>query len=494
MADRVGTAPWNDAAYQRLTDASLRDGELVVHFANGDVIEVDTGALEGAAPGRLDWTGLEVDEFELRVPAEEEPLEISWLDLRALTDRVFAAHLAEEADVEARRVGERIRALRERRGLSSRELAERAGISAQSLSRIERGRHDVVFTTLQRLLAAMGFSLADLAAVKHGNVSFDHALARLREAGLARPLAEKVLAGTEDSPRRATQRLQRMFGWTPADLAAPGRLPIFRTPALAGRFKDRAKPAEATYVMYAHYIALLVDQATERPRQEVPRDPAEVREEVLRERGRLRFEALLEWCWERGVAVVPLLDPGQFHGACWTIGGRPVIVLKQRTPSEARWVFDLSHEVCHVARHLSAERPGIIETSEIAPLSTERDAEEEEASEFAGSVLLKDPEALAQRAVEVAQGSVERLKTAVTVVAREADVEVDALANYLAYRLAVQRIDWWGPAQNLQGPRSRAPELAREALLRRLDWGRLAPDDRQLLAAAIELGDTNASA
>src|SRR4051794_18514398 len=60
MGDGLASAPWNDADYQRLIDASLRDGELVVHFANGDVIEVDTDALAGAAPGRLDWNGLEV--------------------------------------------------------------------------------------------------------------------------------------------------------------------------------------------------------------------------------------------------------------------------------------------------------------------------------------------------------------------------------------------------------------------------------------------------
>ncbi|MGH2388657.1 MAG: helix-turn-helix domain-containing protein, partial [Chloroflexota bacterium] len=47
-------------------------------------------------------------------------------------------------------------------GLTGKELADRAGITPQSLSRIEHGRHDIVFTTLKRLLAPMGYGLADL--------------------------------------------------------------------------------------------------------------------------------------------------------------------------------------------------------------------------------------------------------------------------------------------------------------------------------------------
>ncbi len=47
--------------------------------------------------------------------------------------------------------------------MKSKELAERAGITPQSLSRIENGKHDVVFKTLQKILGAMGYALKDLA-------------------------------------------------------------------------------------------------------------------------------------------------------------------------------------------------------------------------------------------------------------------------------------------------------------------------------------------
>ena len=83
--------------------------------------------------------------------------------VRVLTDREYSAYLAQAADRQARRIGARLRELRKARGISGKELAELAGIHPQSLSRIEHGQHDVVFTTLRRLLAAMSCAVEDLA-------------------------------------------------------------------------------------------------------------------------------------------------------------------------------------------------------------------------------------------------------------------------------------------------------------------------------------------
>jgi DNA-binding XRE family transcriptional regulator len=51
-----------------------------------------------------------------------------------LTDGAYAAHLAAAAEAEARAIGQRVRELRQVRGLTGKELAARAGISAQTLS------------------------------------------------------------------------------------------------------------------------------------------------------------------------------------------------------------------------------------------------------------------------------------------------------------------------------------------------------------------------
>jgi len=79
-----------------------------------------------------------------------------------LTDAAYSAHLAKAAAEQARKIGRRLGQLRKARGLKSKELAERAGITPQSLSRIEHGKHDLAFSTLQKLLGAMGYELKDL--------------------------------------------------------------------------------------------------------------------------------------------------------------------------------------------------------------------------------------------------------------------------------------------------------------------------------------------
>jgi len=91
-----------------------------------------------------------------------------------MTDRNYRQHLARAAGEQARHVGAKIRELRKARGLNGKELAERAGIMPQELSRIERGEHDVVLTTLQHLLAAMGCSMQDLVEPDEASASQQH--------------------------------------------------------------------------------------------------------------------------------------------------------------------------------------------------------------------------------------------------------------------------------------------------------------------------------
>ena len=41
---------------------------------------------------------------------------------------------------------------------------------------------------------------------------------------------------------------------------------------------------------------------------------------------------------------------GTFHGACWRYEGRNAVVLKQTPKHEARWAFDLLHELFHAGQ------------------------------------------------------------------------------------------------------------------------------------------------
>ena len=60
------------------------------------------------------------------------------------------------------RLGKRIKATREKRGLSQEELAAAAHISRGYLARLEIGRHDPTVGTLERIARALRVKIGDL--------------------------------------------------------------------------------------------------------------------------------------------------------------------------------------------------------------------------------------------------------------------------------------------------------------------------------------------
>ncbi|BCV23812.1 helix-turn-helix domain-containing protein [Gelria sp. Kuro-4] len=70
--------------------------------------------------------------------------------------------IAAEARDTALAPGERVRLLREEKGLTLSALAEKAGITTSYLSEIERGQAGPALTTLERLAQALGTTLAQL--------------------------------------------------------------------------------------------------------------------------------------------------------------------------------------------------------------------------------------------------------------------------------------------------------------------------------------------
>lgn len=59
----------------------------------------------------------------------------------------------------ATKVAARIKELREARGLSLRELSRRSGLAPESVSRSERGLHEISLTNLDRLCEGLGVDL-----------------------------------------------------------------------------------------------------------------------------------------------------------------------------------------------------------------------------------------------------------------------------------------------------------------------------------------------
>lgn len=72
--------------------------------------------------------------------------------------------------------------------------------------------------------------------------------------------------------------------------------------------------------------------------------------------------------------------------------------------------------------------------------------------------------------------------------AEKEGVEADALANYMAYRLSIQQLDWWGAANNLQKTDPLPWVTARDILLEHVDLSYLNKFDRDLLMRAIDDG------
>jgi hypothetical protein len=317
---------------------------------------------------------------------------------------------------------------------------------------------------------------------------------------LPRNLAATLRAGfpmdepdTQAWALEAAARVGRVFSW-PTESVLSGVPLSLRGDVLAqAQFKVPARTDQqffAAYTIYAHYLALVLLQCTPdvQSRKDIPVDADSVRDSVSDAKGTITFESILRYCWDDlGIAVLPLNDSGAFHGACWRIKGRNVIVLKQKTASPARWIVDLLHEIRHLAKRPQNEDVAIVEPEVLMKDAPSDFVDEEaEATDFAGEVALGGrSEELAQKCVDVAKGKLEWLKSAVTNVAKNENVPVDLLANYMAYRLSLQGENWWGTAQNLQTENGNPWQTARDFVLARAKFDEVNAIDKELLLQAL---------
>lgn len=494
---------WDKPNYQHITSVIANKDNLLVEFEDGSKVALDLDSVLPHHANDADWELMQFNPYEIIVPTSLGETEIPWSTIRLLSDPDFAAHWAKRAEAQAKDIGIRLRELRKSRNLTSKEVAERAGLSPQSLSRIENGYHDVVFTTLRKILAAMGCSLQDLASVQIASPSLGFLLKRLETVGIkkewliGRILPNELISSitnpdTEDSKviSEITNNLSKIFHWSPEQVLGTDPLVLNFLSIYPAKFKTGVRIREkqtTAYAIYAHYISLLVLRATEhlnlRP---IPNDVDKIRYQIAQDYGPITFTNVLNYVWDHGIPVIPLADTGTFHGACWKTSDRYSIVLKQVTKYQGRWLFDLAHELGHILQHLSENQSSIIEIDEISPFH-ESD-EEWEASEFASNLLFgRDVEKLAELCVEVAQNKVEKLKSAVIQVATNEHVPVDLLANYIAFRLnKTNNINWWGAANNLQITETSPWLISKQMLLKNIKPGNLNSEDFNLLLRALE--------
>lgn len=438
--------------------------------------------------------------------AQVAAVQSQYADLEAELREYESLQGQRPAVIEARSLDELPRALIRARialGLSQKDLADKMGMKEQQVQRYEATEYaSASLGRIREVAAALGVRVAENIFLPGYQPTRDALYARLDEAGidaqflLGRLLPTEVTGLQSDTAEaegrwvaRASEVLNRIFGWTSDQVFGAEPLAFERAAAATARFK---LPGGAhgrrlnAYIAYAHYLGMVVANAcSELPRAPLSLDAQTLRKALVARDPSIGLEALLEFFWDHGVPVLPLSDPGAFHGACWRVAGRNVIVVKQRSRFLARWVFDLLHEWHHAGQSPNEETHGWIEEADL--VSTRRTSPEEQAaSQFAGNVLLDGrAETLVAACVKATKGNIALFKSTAPRIAEQAGLAVDHFANYLAWRLSLQQENWWGAANNLQTQVGDPLAVARDVFYRRFDFHRIDPVDARLLERAL---------
>ncbi len=391
-------------------------------------------------------------------------------------------------------------------GFSQKTFADKLGIKEQQLQRYEATEYaSASIERVKEIINVLGLTIRKDIFLPDVQMTAAKMFKRLKEAGLnkdfvlnkliPRSVAAQLQGGGKQEDKKnsvlqAATRVSRVLGCSVASLFGDAPLQFDYSGVRAVRFLVKAGANERrlnAYTLYVIYLAqLTLDATLDLPQEPIPTDAEEFRREVLANFGSLEFGNILKYLWSLGVPILPLRDSGAFHGACIRDDGRNVIVLKQQTASAAKWIHDALHETYHAGQEPEKKQRETIEYSETSKERRESE-EEKKASRFAGNIVLNGrAETLAKMCVSAANGAVERLKWAVPQVAAREGVPVDALANYIAFRLSHDNItNWWGTAAKLQSVSEQPWETARSLFLKKVNFGSLNESDRNLLQQAM---------
>jgi DNA-binding XRE family transcriptional regulator len=137
---------------------------IKVRFVDGQSGEIPAEAIERAGrPVHLDLNHVSLPNpyvIIIGVEGQSEPEEVPWDFARHFCDPTFEAQERRKAETHRKRLGERIKRLRQQRGVSQEQLAEEAGVGRITLSRIETGHEQSPrFDTLERIAKALGVGM-----------------------------------------------------------------------------------------------------------------------------------------------------------------------------------------------------------------------------------------------------------------------------------------------------------------------------------------------
>ena len=379
-------------------------------------------------------------------------------------------------------------------GLSQKDLAEKMRLQEQQIQRYEHTDYESAsYTRLEEVFEALALEKekidfspqSDLKSVlkKLSSVGLDPNFITKRIIPNS-SLHEDNLSTSNVSNIQSIARLEKIFGWTSEQILGDEPLTIkpievkFKMPKNANHLKVHA------YSVFAHYVAMLLVQATKGlEKKSIPDNPYRLRDDIASNMSTISFKNLVQYVWKLGIPVISL-DPLSFHAACFSDDSGSVIVLTQNTKSEARWMFDLLHELYHV----------ITGTERIDFDDDFQDSKDEsDANKFAHAVLLgKNIEKILNSCLDKClvneNWNFAYLKKAVIDVANKEKVRIDILANYVAYRLSTEGLcSWWGVAEKLQTPMHDARIIIRDEILRYSDFTLLSEPDLELLTQNLEV-------
>jgi len=394
------------------------------------------------------------------------------------------------------------------RGWTQKTLAQKLGLKEQQVQRYEADDYATASVDRVKSIATvLGLELDKAVLKAAARTSLDQVFGRLEDVGLHADFVESrlipayVRAKLEHLEKKGTTadvlvaqiagRISKIFGWSVDAILGKGAIGIDKLATAGVRFKlpkTADERAVSAYTVYAHYVALLALQCTPKLKYvQIPSDPIALRTEIVHSEGSFDFESVLRFLWKRGIVILPLRDRGMFHAAYWRADGRHVIVLKQRTNSMARWLIDLLHEVCHVLSKPEERNLSVIDAEGVARPEDDYLDEEEEATEFAGECALEgSAEKLVHAAHVRSKQNLRNLKSAVTEIAGEQHADLGLFANYMAYRLSLQGINWWGAATNLQATDESPCASTRRVFLEHADLQALNEFDREVLLQALK--------
>ncbi len=372
---------WEQEGYGDVVGARRRDELLEVTFANGDVVLLEPGPLG------LAW------EFEAQaaeggaavlIETPEGEREVDWMVVRSASDPGFARELRERDAEEAHRIGRRLRALRENRGITQKDAAASAGMPSSQLAKLERGETDMRISTLRGILRALNATIADIADPNAPEVSLKELGKEAEQFGVPREIIGRL--GSVLGPQYLADLLGRVFGWDPRNVTKGVLSPAPATRAVLKR-RSSASGSSAGLIALAESLARRAALAYRGRPGRVPSDPQLIRDAMNAGKGDVTLEPLLHWCWENGVVVVPMAAKGGFSAAAWMVGDQPVVVLKEAPDYWAYWVFALAHELGHLGLgHVVSD--GVVDVDSVRESSG--DDQEQQANGFALNILVPD--------------------------------------------------------------------------------------------------------